>query len=91
MNYYPHHIGYFNSATRHLTRVERSLYRELIELYYDTEQASPADDFDRLARRVIAQTDKEKDGFATYSWKVRHEVLGKWDRNHDNIGRTVAP
>lgn len=30
-------------------------------------------------------------GFATYSWKVRHQVLAKWDRNHDNIGRTVAP
>lgn len=61
MNYYPHHIGDFNSATRHLTRVERSLYRDLIELYYDTEQPLPADDFDRLARRVIAINDEEKE------------------------------
>lgn len=61
MNYYPHHIGDFNSATRHLTRVERSLYRDLIELYYDTEQPLPADDFERLARRVIASTDEEKE------------------------------
>lgn len=60
MNYYQHHIGDFNSATRHLTRVERSLYRDLIELYYDTEQPLPADDFDRLARRVLAVTDEEK-------------------------------
>lgn len=60
MNYYPHHIGDFNSSTRHLTRVERSLYRDLIELYYDTEKPLPADDFDRLARRVIAVTDEEK-------------------------------
>lgn len=60
MNYYPHHIGDFNSATRHLTRVERSLYRDLIELYYDTEQPLPADDFDRLARRVIAVSEEEK-------------------------------
>lgn len=60
MNYYPHHIGDFNSATRHLTRVERSLYRDLIELYYDTEQPLPADDVNRLARRVIATTDEEK-------------------------------
>lgn len=59
MNYYPHHIGDFNNATRHLTRVERSLYRDLIELYYDTEQPLPADDFDRLARRVIAIADDE--------------------------------
>lgn len=60
MNYYPHHIGDFNNATRHLTRVERALYRDLIELYYDTEQPLPADDFDRLARRVIAVTEEEK-------------------------------
>ncbi|WNO60423.1 YdaU family protein [Rheinheimera sp. MMS21-TC3] len=60
MNFYPHHIGDFNNATRHLTRVERSLYRDLIELYYDTEQPLPADDYDRLARRVIAVTEEEK-------------------------------
>ena len=30
MNYYPHHIGDFDYATRHLTRVERSIYRVLI-------------------------------------------------------------
>lgn len=61
MNYYPHHIGDFNNATRHLTRVERSLYRDLIDLYFDTEQPLPADDFDRLARRVLANSDEEKE------------------------------
>jgi len=47
MNYYPHHIGDFNSATRHLTRIERSVYRDLIELYYDTE-APLSRDVDKL-------------------------------------------
>lgn len=60
MNHYPHHIGDFNAATRHLTRVERSLYRDLMELYYDTESPLPATDFDRLARRVLADSDEEK-------------------------------
>lgn len=60
MHHYPHHIGDFNNATRHLTRVERSLYRDLIELYYDAEQPLPADDFDRLARRVMASSEEEK-------------------------------
>lgn len=59
MNYYPHHIGDFNSATRHLTRVERSIYRDLIELYYDTEQPLIAD-FDKLCRLVIARSDEER-------------------------------
>ncbi len=59
MNHYPHHIGDFNNATRHLTRVERSLYRDLLELYYDTEQPLNGDTA-KLARRVIAVTDEER-------------------------------
>lgn len=61
MNYYPHNIGDFNNATRHLTHVERALYRELIETYYDTEQPLPAGDLDRLCRRVLAVSDAEKE------------------------------
>lgn len=60
MHYYSHNIADFNSATRHLTRVERSLYRDLIELYYDTEQPLDSVDTDRLARRVLAQSEEEK-------------------------------
>lgn len=60
MHSYQHNIKTFNNATRHLTRVERSLYRDLIELYYDTEQPLDAVDFDRLARRVLAVTVEEK-------------------------------
>lgn len=59
MNYYPHHVGDFNNATRHLTRVERSIYRDLIDLYYDTEMPLSLD-FIVLCRRVIARDDEEK-------------------------------
>ena len=61
MHSYHHNIKTFNSATRHLTRVERSLYRDLIELYYDTEQPFQATDFDRLSRTVLANSDEEKE------------------------------
>lgn len=60
MNYYPHHIGDFNNATRHLTRVERSMYRDAIELYYDTEMPLVCA-FAQLSRRLIAHSDDEKD------------------------------
>lgn len=60
MHSYQHNIKTFNNATMHLTHVERSLYRCLIELYYDTEQPLPANDFDRLARRVLARSEDEK-------------------------------
>lgn len=58
MNFYPHHIGDFNSATRHLNRIERSVYRDLIEFYYDTEQALPTD-IKSLCRKILANTPEE--------------------------------
>lgn len=60
MHSYQHNIKTWNHATRHLTRVERALYRELTELYYDTEQPLPADNFERLCRLVLAVTEEEK-------------------------------
>jgi len=58
VNYYPHHIGDFNNATRHLNRIERSVYRDLIELYYDTEQPLSLD-LKSLCRKIIARSDEE--------------------------------
>ena len=59
MHYYPHHIGDFNAATRHLSRLERSIYRDLIELYYETE-APISIDLDRVARRIVATSPQER-------------------------------
>jgi len=59
MHYYPHHIGDFNAATRHLNRLERSIYRDLIELYYETE-APIGLDLDRVCRRILATSDEER-------------------------------
>ena len=43
MNYYPHHIGDYRSATLHLSDLEDLAYRRLLEMYYDTEKPIPAD------------------------------------------------
>jgi len=58
LKHYPHHIGDFDKATRHLTRIERSIYRDLIDLYYDTEQQLPLDT-QWICRRIIARTNEE--------------------------------
>lgn len=58
MKSYQHHIRDFNNATRHLTRVERSIYRDLIELYYEEEAALPKD-VAWIARKVLARTNEE--------------------------------
>lgn len=59
MHFYQKNIGDFNNATRHLTRVERSLFSDAIELYYDTEKPLTSD-FDRLCRLLLAHTTEEK-------------------------------
>lgn len=59
MHHYPHHIGDFNNATRHLTRIERSVYRDMLDLYYDDESPLP-EDVDFLCRRIIATSEQER-------------------------------
>lgn len=58
MHYYSHNIADFNHATRHLDRVERSIYRDLIELYYDLEGALP-NDLPLICRKICARRDDE--------------------------------
>lgn len=58
VNHYPHHIGDFDRATRHLTRIERSIYRDLIDVYYDTEQPLTLD-LSKLKRKILANDEQE--------------------------------
>jgi uncharacterized protein YdaU (DUF1376 family) len=58
MNYYSHHIGDFDRATRHLTRLERSIYRDLLDVYYDTEEPLTLD-LAALCRKIIARGNEE--------------------------------
>ena len=60
MNHYPHHIGDFNAATRHTSRLERSIYRDLIEYYYDTESPVPVADLEKVARKIMVRTEEER-------------------------------
>lgn len=56
MAHYIHHIRAFATATRHLSFHERAVYRELIDLYFETGQALPLD-AGQLAVRIGADTD----------------------------------
>lgn len=58
MKHYPHHIGDFDKATRHLNRIERSVYRDLLDLYYDTEARIPLD-LKWVCRRILATSNEE--------------------------------
>lgn len=60
MNYYSHHIGDFNAATRHLDFMERAIYKELIELQYDLETPIP-DDISWIMKRACIPNERSTD------------------------------
>lgn len=43
MNYYNFHIGDFRSGTINMSRQSRWIYRDMLDIYYDTEQPLPLD------------------------------------------------
>lgn len=59
MNHYPHHIGDFRSGTVNMTRVERWIYRDLLDVYYDKEQPLPLD-LEVVCREVGVRSDEER-------------------------------
>ena len=58
MHHYPHHIADFDRATRHLSRLERSIYRDMLDLYYDTEQQLTLDK-PKLCKLILATSNEE--------------------------------
>ena len=59
MNYYSHHIGDYKRDTAHLSLLEHGVYRQLLDLYYLSEKAIPAET-DWVIRRLSARTDDER-------------------------------
>ncbi|WP_343499229.1 YdaU family protein [Achromobacter denitrificans] len=59
MNYYPHHIGDFRSGTVNMSRQSRWIYRDMMDVYYDTEKPLP-DDLDVLCDMIGVETDEER-------------------------------
>lgn len=59
MNYYYHHIGDFKKDTNFLTHELRSIYLEMLWMYYDQER-SLEKDIDLLAMKVQATVDQVK-------------------------------
>jgi uncharacterized protein YdaU (DUF1376 family) len=58
LNFYPHHIGDYLTATAHLTWLEDCAYRRLLDVYYSREQAIPADV--AQACRLVRATGKDE-------------------------------
>lgn len=59
MNFYKHHIGDYDQATRHLSFVEDAAYSRLIRKYYAEEAPLPKD-LKKILRLIGARTKEEK-------------------------------
>lgn len=59
MNHYPHHIGDFAASTRHLSRIERDIYRDMRDMYFLKESPLDGSDPDLMARRLCCTTPEE--------------------------------
>lgn len=60
MHHYPFHIGDFRAGCIHMTKLERWMYRDLLDVVYDTERPLPAD-HELVFRAVGARTQEERD------------------------------
>lgn len=87
MHYYQHHIGDFDRATRHLSRIERSIYRDLIDVYYDTEQALTRD-VAALCRKVVARSEEEKAAVLAVLDEFFIDTPNGWF--HDDCAEAIA-
>lgn len=64
MNFYPHHIGDYLTATVHLSWLEDCSYRRLLDVYYSREQAIPID-VAQACRLVRASSKDERKAVET--------------------------
>lgn len=88
MHHYKHHIGDFDAATRHLTRCERSVYRDMIERYYDQEGPFLLGDLPRIKRRCMIVSDEERAAFDLVLDEFFHLDGDAW--HHDRCDRVLA-
>ena len=89
MNTYPHHIGDFNTATRHLSRDERAMYRDMLDMYYDKECPLDGSDFDLLAKRLLCVTPEDVASLQFLLQEFFEELEdGQW--RHDRCERELA-
>lgn len=59
MHFYNFNVKDFNSSTRHLTHLERALFRDLIDMYYVEEKAITSN-IAMLERKLLVHTEEER-------------------------------
>lgn len=86
MNFYPHHIGDYMTATAHLTWLEDCAYRRLLDTYYVKEHPLPAD-VAQVCRLVRAASKDERKAVETVL--TEFFVLGANGWQHGRCEREI--
>jgi len=86
VNYYPHHIGDYAQATRHLTLLEHGAYRVLLDLYYSRETPLPAD-VATVQRLACAREKDERRAVETVLREFFQETADGW--RHGRCDREI--
>lgn len=91
MNYYPHHIGDYASATAHLTALEDCFYRRLLDWYYLDEKHLPIDSR-AIYRRVRASSEQEREAVDAVLAEFFHKTESGYEhtRCEEEIARSHA-
>ncbi|PWF25041.1 YdaU family protein [Corticimicrobacter populi] len=77
MNYYPHHIGDYITATAHLSMIEDGAYRRMLDLYYSREQALPSEQ-KALYRLLRARSQEEQEAVDIVLGEFFEETMDGW-------------
>lgn len=77
INFYPHHIGDYLTATAHLSWSEDCAYRRLLDVYYSREAAIPAD-IAQACRLVRAASKDERKAVETVLREFFTESAEGW-------------
>ena len=87
MYYYSHNIGDFDKKTRHLNRIERSVYLDMIHLYY-TDEKQLMLDVAKLCRKILANDEQEKAAVLTVLEEFFVQTPDGW--YHDRCEEELA-
>ncbi len=79
MNYYKRHIGDYAAATRHLSLLEHGVYCMLLDVYYTSERALPAD-VKAVQRLVGAKSRDEREAVETVLREFFEQHADGWHK-----------
>lgn len=87
MNYYAFHIGDFRSGTVNMSRIARWIYRDMLDVYYDSEHPLPLD-LDTLCDQIgVEQEDERRIVERLLRFKFAREESGY---RHPTCDRVIA-